>query len=154
MGSDPITDQIPDPPSFDVTIGRGIPSDNTTLVDVLHRYETAGYTGQFGTAVATDGGTAARCFTCGTIAPPETVDVVSLRRLEGASDPDDMIAVVALRCLSCGAHGTLALGYGPDSAPDDAELLLHLGDRRGAEDPHVPADAAPGEVAERTGGAT
>src|SRR5690554_4806812 len=79
VGSDPITDQIPDPPSFDVTTGRGVPSDNTTLVDVLHRYETAGYAGQFGTAVTSDGATGARCFTCGTVAPPETVEVVSMR---------------------------------------------------------------------------
>lgn len=154
MGTDPITDQIPDPPSFDVTIGRGTPSDNTTLLDVLHRYEGAGYASQFGAATAPDGGVGVRCFACRTVSSPQAVEVVSLRRLEGASDPDDMIAVVAMQCPSCGARGTLALGYGPDSAPEEAELLLHLDDRRGAEDPFVPADAAPGEVAERTGGAT
>lgn len=145
MGSDPITDQIPDPPSFDVTIGRGVPSDNTTLVDVLHRYETAGYTGQFGAAETSDGATGVRCFTCNTVAPPETVEVVSLRRLEGASDPDDMIAVVALQCPACGTCGTLALGYGPDSAPDEAELLLHLDDRRGAEVHTSPPTQRPGK---------
>jgi hypothetical protein len=46
------------------------------------------------------------------------------------------------------------LGYGPDSAPEDGELLLRLEDQRGSERPAVPADAAPGEVGQRTGGGT
>ena len=39
MGSDPITDQIPDPPTIDAQASRGVPSDNTTLTEVLERYD-------------------------------------------------------------------------------------------------------------------
>ena len=148
MGSDPITDQIPDPPSFSVQAGSGNPSDNTTLSEVLRHYDAAGFTGQFG---ATDEAQL-RCFTCRTTIAPENVELVSLRRMEGASDPDDMLAVAALRCSQCGAHGTITLGYGPDSAAEESELLLRLEDLRGAEDPTVPANAAPGETNEGLGG--
>jgi hypothetical protein len=148
VGTDPITDQMPDPPSLDEVAAEAVPSDNTTLVEVMARYEHAGFDRQFG--ATTDG--RVHCFSCGHDALPEEVDLVSLRRMEGASDPDDMLAVAAMRCPSCGARGTVALGYGPDSAPEDGELLLRLEDLRGAEDPDVPAHAAPGEVADRTGG--
>ena len=144
MGNDPITDQIADPQPL-AGVDAGAPSDNTTLLEVLARYETAGFIGQFG---AGDGG-AVHCYACGTDHPARGVELVSLRRLEGASDPDDMLAVVALRCPRCGIRGTVVLGYGPDSAPEDGELLLQLEDLRGAENPAVPPDAAPGEIAEQ-----
>jgi hypothetical protein len=76
--------------------------------------------------------------------PPGAVELVSIRRLEGASDPADMLAVVALRCPACGAQGVLTLGYGPDTSPEEADVLLGLEDHRGAS-AAVPADAAPGE---------
>jgi hypothetical protein len=144
VGNDPITDQTADPQPL-AGVDAGAPSDNTTLMEVLARYEQAGFTGQFG---ARDGG-AVHCFACGAEHPAAVVELVSLRRLEGASDPDDMLAVAAIRCPHCGARGTAVLGYGPDSAPEDGELLLALEDLRGAEDPTVPADAAPGEIAGR-----
>jgi hypothetical protein len=148
VGTDPITDQMPEPPSSDDEVVEGAPSDNTTLVEVLARYERAGFDGQFG---ATPEGMV-HCYACGNVARPEEVELVSLRRMEGASDPADMLAVAAMVCPSCGTHGTAALGYGPDSAPEDGELLLRLEDLRGSEDPAVPPDAAPGEVANPTGG--
>jgi hypothetical protein len=48
--------------------------------------------------------------------------------VEGASDPADMLAVVALVCPICKTHGTLVVGYGPEAGPDDAEVLSGLGD--------------------------
>jgi hypothetical protein len=151
VGTDPITDQLPDPdPHTGTGAEPGAPSDNTTLLDVLARYETAGFTGQFG---ARPGGLV-RCYTCGRDHRPDHVELVSLRRLEGASDPDDMLGVAALRCPACATRGTAVLGYGPDSAPEDGELLLSLEDLRGTESPAVPAAAAPGEIAQRTGGGT
>jgi len=148
VASDPITDQMPDPPAFGVQAGRGVPSDNTTLLDVLERYNAGGFTGQFG--VTDDAGL--RCFTCRETIRPEEVELVSLRRMEGASDPADEIAIAALRCPKCGAPGTITLGYGPDSAVEEGELLLRLDDLRGAEMPLVPGDAAPGETTEQVGG--
>jgi hypothetical protein len=149
VGTDPITDQLPDPaPLEGAGSDAGAPSDSTTLLDVLARYEEAGFTGQF----SAHGRGIAHCSTCGNDIEPARLEFVSLRRLEGASDPDDMLAVAAIRCPVCGARGTAVLGYGPNAAPEDSELLLRLEDLRGAEDPAVPADAAPGEVAQRTGG--
>jgi hypothetical protein len=151
VGTDPITDQLSDAqPVTGAESGAGVPSDNTTLSEVLARYEQAGFTGQF---AARPGGDV-HCYACGRDHDPASVELVSLRRLEGASDPDDMLAIAALRCPACGSRGTAVLGYGPDSATEDGELLYRLEDLRGAEDPAVPADAAPGEVAERTGGGT
>ena len=149
MGSDPITDQIPDPPSIDAQAGRGVPSDNTTLVEVLERYDASGFTCQFGVTDDAE----LRCFTCHNTVRPEEVELVSLRRMEGASDPDDMLAIAALRCPRCDAQGTITLGYGPDSAAEESELLLRLEDLRGAaKDQEVPSNAAPGETAEEIGG--
>jgi hypothetical protein len=142
VGSDPVTDQIPEPP--EIENGEGVPSDNTTLVDVMDRYQAAGFDAQF---VAADGGVI-HCYACGANSRPEDAELVSLRRMEGASDPADMMAVVALRCPACNSGGVLALGYGPESSAEDADLLVRLEDLRGSEKPNVPADAAPGEVAE------
>lgn len=145
MAGDPVTDQLEAPPAPGGESPDGVttggPSDNTTLVEVMARYAEQGFTGQFG---VTDDALI-RCFTCHVDSPSATARVVSLRRMEGASDPADMIAVVALHCPNCDTPGVLALGYGPDSAPEEAELLLHLEDRRGAERPDIPGAAAPGE---------
>jgi hypothetical protein len=142
VGSDPVTDQIPEPP--DIETGEGVPSDNTTLVDVMNRYQEAGFDAQFGAA---EGGMV-HCYACGAHSRPEDAELVSLRRMEGASDPADMVAVVALHCPVCRAGGVLALTYGPESSAEDADLLVRLEDLRGTEKPNVPADAAPGEVVE------
>ena len=61
-----------------------------TLRRVLAELEAEGYRGQFG---AREGGVV-RCFTCRHEFAPEAASVETLRRLEGASDPDDMIAVL------------------------------------------------------------
>ena len=99
-------------------------SDGTTLVEVIRRLEGDGYIGQM---AAVDGGMI-RCFTCRRDSPADTVHVQLLRRTEGASDPSDMVAVAALICPHCDAKGTVALKYGPESSPEEAEALRHLGD--------------------------
>ena len=55
------------------------------------------------------------------------IPVLDLRRLEGASDPDDMLAVLALECPNCGLRGSLVLNYGPTATEEDAAVLLGLG---------------------------
>jgi len=62
----------------------------------------------------------------------EVVAVDALRRLEGASDPDDMIVVAAVSCPKCGAKGTLVLKYGPEATPEESEVLRSLEDGRSA----------------------
>jgi hypothetical protein len=85
-------------------------------------YEGDGFTAQFG---ARPGGQII-CFSCHFEAPAEEFELVSLSRTEGASDPDDMLAVAALRCAQCEASGTLILNYGPEATEDDVAVLQRL----------------------------
>jgi hypothetical protein len=93
-----------------------------TLRGVIEAFERLGFTGQFG---ARPGGVV-RCFSCRYDFGPSDVSVESLRRLEGASDPDDMLAVIPLTCPSCQRGGTLVVGYGPESSADDSDILAAL----------------------------
>jgi hypothetical protein len=117
------------------------PSDNTTLTDVVARYVEAGFGATF-EPVGADG--SLRCLSCGTVASAAAYTMHSMRRLEGASDPADMIAVVAATCCNCGAAGTLVLAYGPAGAAADSEILIALEDARS--DTTLPVNSAPGET--------
>ncbi len=105
-----------------------VPSDNTTLTAVLAAYQDDGYREQL--MVDDDG--RVTCARCGNGAEPEDIKLHSLRRLEGASDPDDMVAVLAVACPSCGAKGTLVLPFGPQASEAEAGVLLRLEDAREA----------------------
>jgi hypothetical protein len=109
--------------------GRGRPQ---TLKGVLTEFEADGYTGQFG---ARPGGMI-RCFACRAESTPSATAPTRLRRLEGASDPDDMLAIVAVRCPRCAAAGTLVLAYGPEAPLEDSEVLAALPDVD-PPDPHL-----------------
>jgi hypothetical protein len=108
----------PDEPSTERQRG------SQTLGGVLGEFEAAGYTGQFG---ARPGGVIL-CFACQHESAPTDADPQRLRRLEGASDPDDMLAVVAVRCPRCATKGTLVLAYGPEAALEDSDVLAALPD--------------------------
>ena len=118
------------------------PSDNTTLSDVLEGYADAGFESSFG---AQEGGTV-RCDSCGAELDPSALSIRSVRRLEGASDPDDMLAVVALECSVCSASGTMVLGYGPASSDIDNDVLRALPQQRDGGE--LPAHAPPSETPE------
>ncbi len=100
--------------------------DAQTIADVIRAFEGEGYTGQFR---ALEGGIV-ECLTCRQSSPGGTISVEQMSRLEGPTDPADMVAVAALTCPKCGTRGTLLLGYGPDSSLEDAEVLQVLGDAR------------------------
>jgi len=97
----------------------GVPSDNTTLLEILDELAQKGYTGTMW--VASDG--KLRCEGCGAELEPSLVRVREIRRLEGASDPDDMIAVVAVECPVCGMKGTIVLHFGPESSAEEMDVL-------------------------------
>lgn len=99
-----------------------VPSDNTTLSSVLVGLEREGFAAQF---VAAEGGSL-RCGACGVQSPAGTYAVETIRRLEGASEPDEMMSVVAAVCPGCGNRGTAVLGYGPGASPEDAAVSLAL----------------------------
>ncbi len=98
--------------------------DNSTLAEILSTFELEGYKGQ----MAARPGGRVLCLSCRTETEAAAMHVDALRRTEGASDPDDMLAVAALQCPACRSFGTLVLGYGPESDSDDAEVLALLGD--------------------------
>lgn len=104
---------VPDPPSS--------PADSPLLA-VLSAFEADGFTGQFDSR---DDGTI-RCLTCGRDVDPGEALAGDPYRLEGASDPADMLAVVPVRCPSCRTAGVLVATYGPEATLADAEVLRRL----------------------------
>jgi hypothetical protein len=119
------------------------PSDNTTLTEVLAGYAAAGYASNFWA----EANASVRCDSCQSVLPSRKLTMHSIRRLEGASDPADMAAVVATSCPVCGAEGTMVLSYGPGASEFDADVLLAISDRREA--PGLPQNAAPDETPDR-----
>ena len=99
------------------------PGYGATLSEILATLESAGFTAQ----MAARPGGMLQCLTCRQESPASEFALEVMRRTEGASDPDDMLAIAALVCPKCGAKGTAVLGYGPESDEDDAEVLAHLG---------------------------
>jgi hypothetical protein len=106
--------------------GPDYASDFTTLVVLLKAYEDEGYTGNFG---AREEATVV-CFSCHHETPAREVPLESMRRTEGASDPDDMAVVAAIVCPHCGQKGTLVMHFGATATPEEDEVLRDLEDRR------------------------
>lgn len=106
---------------------EGAPSDNTTLVGVLATWSERGFSGQL---VPREGG-GIECVACGVVGDASHIDVVEWRRLEGASDPDDMVKALAAHCPHCGAGGTLVLGYGVNASEVDQQVSAALGSAAG-----------------------
>jgi hypothetical protein len=98
---------------------EGVARDASTLIEVLGGFERSGYSGQF----VVREGARLECSTCHSSFGIGDARVDALRRLEGASDPDDMLAVAALACPECATQGTVVLGYGPASSAEDAAAL-------------------------------
>jgi hypothetical protein len=105
--------------------------EQQTLAGILDRLHAEGYAGQFGVRE----GARVLCFTCRRESGAGALVVETLRRLEGASDPDDLLVVVPVTCPRCGTRGTLVLHYGPESTPEEAEVLLALAEPRHPPDP-------------------
>jgi DNA-directed RNA polymerase subunit RPC12/RpoP len=91
-----------------------------TLYEVVSRFESDGWTGQF---QARDGGVL-RCLTCREEFPASIEHADEVARVEGVSDPDDMVAVVPLRCPHCGVRGTFVAHYGPGAGAEESDALV------------------------------
>jgi len=98
--------------------------DDETIDAVMAGLEAEGY----GAQMAARAGGRIVCFTCRRESPADEMTVHALRRMEGVSDPADMVAVAALTCPRCGAQGTVVLSYGPEADPDDSDALVQLGE--------------------------
>jgi hypothetical protein len=106
----------------------GVARDSETLLDVLNRLQREGFKGSF-TPLESDGmtdGARLRCESCRSVFEAREAVVIELRRLEGASDPDDMLAVVALECPRCATRGSLVVSYGPTATTEEAAVLVAL----------------------------
>ncbi|MDQ2651377.1 MAG: hypothetical protein M3Z03_17710 [Actinomycetota bacterium] len=105
----------------------GSPSDNTTLVEVLADLAASGYDRDV--FVREDDGWVC-CSACRACQAPDQLILDGIRRLEGASDPADMAAVLAVTCASCGIHGTAVVKFGPEATEGEAILLRTIDDAR------------------------
>ncbi len=98
--------------------------DHLTLGEVVASFELEGYRGQMASRAAGQ----VLCVSCHMESDAAEMQVDDLRRVEGVSDPADMVAIAALVCPVCDTQGTLVLSYGPEGSPDDAEVLTRLSD--------------------------
>jgi hypothetical protein len=95
----------------------------TQLTDVLAEADAQGFTREFD--VAGDAG-ALRCPQCSTLSEAGEFDRSWSRRLEGASDPADMLHVSAITCPACGARGVFISPFGPAASASQAAVLRAL----------------------------
>jgi hypothetical protein len=100
----------------------GVARGAATIMEISAAFENEGFRGQFGSGERGE----VKCFTCKRRSPAESMAVEHLRRLEGASDPSDMLAIVALTCPNCDTPGTLILNYGPVATAEDDTILRRL----------------------------
>jgi hypothetical protein len=98
-----------------------MPAD-TPLLSVLNGFEANGYVAQF---VPLEAGVI-RCTAGDHRFSAASVDIEQSRRLEGVSDPADMLIVLGLVCPICDAAGTLVLHYGPEATIEEVDALTAL----------------------------
>jgi hypothetical protein len=113
-------------PGSETPVSSDTAQDAQTIAEVLRAYEREGYHGQFR---AIDGARI-ECFTCHESSAASTVAVEQMARLEGPTDPADMVAVMGITCPRCSTRGTLLLGFGPEATLEDAEAFSALPDAR------------------------
>ncbi len=103
-----------------------IPTGATQLADVLDLAEETGYTTEFDVAAGDSAHDILRCQNCDVESPASSFERAWSQRLEGASDPADMLHVSALTCPSCGARGVFVSPYGPTASDRQASVLRAL----------------------------
>lgn len=132
----------PDPAAtggMDAATGSARPVNNPTdasLSAVLGSLEREGWSGQL---VPLEGGDI-RCVSCRATFPASEVPADHVRRLEGVSDPADMVIVVPAACPHCDTNGVLVAHYGPNAGPEDSDVVAALPRHPGGDD--GPADTA------------
>ncbi len=102
--------------------GRGPARDPSSIFEILRDFQDDGFTADL---FAEEGGDI-RCGACSVATPAGDIDVAELRRMEGASDPADMAAVIAATCPSCGSRGVMVVMYGPEASGADTDVLAAL----------------------------
>jgi|KBSMisStandDraft_5_1062788.scaffolds.fasta_scaffold640749_2 hypothetical protein len=114
------------PPPADEPRG-GVPQGASELGEVVERMAGYGYGESF--TAELDGASAVLwCPSCAASHPAATYRRAWTVRLEGASDPADMLHVSALRCPACGTGGAFVSPFGVNAGEADAAVLLVLPD--------------------------
>ncbi len=101
-------------------------NDDLTLMDVLATFKADGFTQDM--FVTTDA--MVRCGACHHDTAPSDLVLNRMRRIEGASDPSDMAAVLGITCTICGAQGSVVVRFGPEAEPQDDAVWLAVDDQR------------------------
>lgn len=104
----------------------GTPTGASTILEALDWLKDQGFGGNMFVA----DGAVVRCGACRHDMPADELDLQHLIRLEGASDPSEMAAVLGLVCQDCGTKGAAVVRYGPEASPDEAEVLRAVEDHR------------------------
>ena len=97
-----------------------------SLLGILAGFREDGFTDEFHSRP----GGIVECGHCHTHHAADTLELHHLERLEGDSDPAEMLAVCAVVCPHCGARGTLVLTFGPEATAEDDDVLARLDDAR------------------------
>ena len=113
------TDRVPDAAAETARPATGA----ETTTEVLRELAERGIDTQLGPGSAAG---SLRCTRCSSVSEATEYTVLEERRLEGASDPDDLVLVVAASCPVCRSGGTIVLGYGPEASGVDTDLVIGL----------------------------
>jgi hypothetical protein len=97
------------------------PTD-VSLTSVLAELDGAGFAGQF---MPLEGGSV-RCLTCRDEFAADRIEADQVRRLEGVSDPADMVIVVPLTCPHCATKGVLVAHYGAEASAEEGDVVVAL----------------------------
>jgi hypothetical protein len=99
-----------------------------SLLGILAALRDEGFTYDFHTRP----GGVVECGECHAPHPADRLELHRVDRLEGDSDPAEMLAVCAVACPKCGIRGTLVLTFGPESTREDDDVFVLLDDARRA----------------------
>jgi hypothetical protein len=114
--------EIPEVSMDPATVKPGVEPSLAHLVDSLRQ-------GGFPCPLEVRPDTTVRCPTCNREGPAGELKIVSYRRFEGVSDPEDMSFVAAVHWPNPNApacQGVLVLGFGPLASPEDKAVLSAL----------------------------
>jgi hypothetical protein len=102
----------------------GIARGAQSLLEVMAGLAAEGYAAEF--RITRDDPPQLECLQCGRRFAPEEATPARMHRLEGASDPDEMLAVAALHCPHCALRGALTMGYGATADEGSLSVLERM----------------------------
>lgn len=113
--------EFPDPPDTDPMDVVGL-AGAASLRDVLNVARRHGIDTDM--SPTPDG--MIRCGRCDSINRPDDVTRDWIHRLEGTTDPDELLSASAVRCPQCGGAGVLVLPFGPLADEVEARIARSL----------------------------